>query len=518
MRLTGMVGRTLRSAPAGVPAWIGLAARAGLLRPVSGGLLLLPLGAEAVRRIAGQLLGDLDADDVTLWAEPGSELEALAGLLVAEVQSYRQLPMRIATSDAGWGIDIPGSSRGTRGQCAVAGAFAGTPEAEGFLGQVADSVGRLARHCGLTLLESGQDSESGDWLVPEAQGGRAYRSCPQCGTRWRLEAAPFRRSSLPGAPETLRLVHTPQAATIEALATLLGVDRNRTLKALFLEARTGELVLAVVRGDLDVGLEKLARLIGREGLRPAVESSILAAGCTPGFASPIGLRVSGHADSEGVLVALDESVYSGRSFAAGANQVDYHYLGVDAQRDFESTFRGDVALAPQGAACEVCETLLLAEQGTPLAMHRLLPPPTFADEAGLMRPGRAVGVTFDLLAWFQYILLGAADETGIAWPAVVSPADVHLIDLNSTSQAHQAAQQLEANGLRVLVDDRPLGAGAKFTDADLIGCPLRLTVSSRSLKAGGAELSLRKGLSPEIVPLESVAAVARVRLQRLMSS
>jgi len=518
MKLSGLVGRTLRSAPAGVSASMGLAARAGLLRPVPGGVLMLPLGREVLRQIEGYLLAGMDADSVSVLVEPGRELEAVAELLAGEVQSYRHLPLRIATSGT---VCSHIENEGGQVACAdlrIVGAFPESGGSEAFIAQIADRMARLARHCGLTLVGSGDAQGPGDWCVLGPDGGQAYRSCPHCGTRQRREWARFRRNAIDGTREELRLVHTPEAATIESLARMLGVDRARTLKALFLATKKGELVFAVVRGDLDISLEKLKVLVGRDELRPADESEIIAAGAVPGFASPIGLHVRRSSDTQGVLVALDDSVYSGCAFVAGANRRDYHYMGVDPERDLAPTVRGDLALAPDGAACEACGSGLAAERGTVLATRQVLLSPSFTDESGAVRPGCAMGVTVNLLAWFEQILLAAEDEGGIAWPAWVCPSDVHVIDLKAEAESRRATESLESAGLRVLLDDRPIGAGAKFTDADLIGCPLRVTVSPRSLGAGGAEVSFRRGAEAEIVPLETLADAARALLVPLMSS
>ena len=150
---------------------------------------------------------------------------------------------------------------------------------------------RLAQHYGLTLVSSGDPQGPADLLVFGSDGGRAYGSCERCTSRQRLEWRRFRRSPIDGALEELRLVHTPGATTIESLARMPGVDRARTLKALFLATPKEELGFAVVRADLDVSLVKLRQLVGREELRPADESEIIAAGAVPGFASPIGLHV-----------------------------------------------------------------------------------------------------------------------------------------------------------------------------------------------------------------------------------
>lgn len=120
-------------------------------------------------------------------------------------------------------------------------------------------------------------------------------------------------------------------------------------------------------------------------------------------------------------MALGDSVYAGRSFVAGAKRRDHHCLRVDAARDLNPTFRGDLAFVPDGAACEVCGSVLTAERGTVLATRRALPPPSFIDEAGAVRLGGAVALTISPLAWFEEILLSAADDAGIAWPAMASP-------------------------------------------------------------------------------------------------
>jgi prolyl-tRNA synthetase len=129
-----------------------------------------------------------------------------------------------------------------------------------------------------------------------------------------------------------------------------------------------------------------------------------------------------------------------------------------------------------------------------------------------------MGVTINLRAWFEEILIAAADDAGIAWPAMASPSDVHVIDLKAASESRRAAESLEDVGLRVLVDDCPIGAGATFTDADLIGIPLRVTVSPRSLEAGGAKLSFQRGAGPEIRPSATLAGAVQAHLAGLMSS
>lgn len=518
MRIQGLVGRTLRAVPTGMPTALGVAARAGFVRPATGGLLLLPLGARVVDHIEHELVDGLGCEPIEPVIGAGDLGEVVAGLFVGEVQSYRHLPLRIATrrQTKPPGTDGKGCERALL--LAVAGAFATEVDRAEFFGQMDDRMGRVGITSRLRLVQAGGAGSARACLAVSDAGHREVLECDRCGT-WRLrEFAPFARGEPPaGEGRPLELVHTPGATTIQALADMLHIAREQTLKAIFLTTLGGEVVLAAVRGDLEVSLDKLTAVLGASGLRPATEAEIRAAGAVAGYASPIGLRVRQPGAEGGVIVVLDLSVYSSVSFVAGANRADYHYTGVDPRRDLAATHVADIALAPFGARCAECGLVLTEARGTVVALSEDLRAPTFSDETGADKLGAAGLVTIDLLAMFEEIVAASVDGAGIAWPPGLAPADVHVVDLKAGEACAQSVAALEAEGLRVLLDDRALGAGAKFTDADLIGCPLRVTVSPRSLRAGGAELALRCGTDAEVVPLESLATHARARFGTLMS-
>jgi prolyl-tRNA synthetase len=518
MRIGGLVGRTLRAVPAGMTPALGAAARAGFVRPTSGGLILLPLGVWVIDRIAAELVSGLACEPIKAPTWSRDVARAMADLLRLEVQSYRQLPLRIATRGcaqlpqneyAGWeGAEV----------LTVAGAFGTEVERGAFFAQIDDRANRLGDAGRLRLAHATGAGNSRALLALRDDGRRVTLACPQCGTRMLREAAPFSRGDAPPCEARgLELIRTPGATTIQALAEMLHIGREQTLKALFLTNQAGELILVVVRGDLEVGVDKLSAVLGASRLRPATEAEIRSSGAVPGYASPIGLRVRQPGTDDGVIVVLDLSVYSSASFVAGANRPDYHYAGLDPRRDLTATHVADVALAPAGARCADCELALTEARGTIVALGSDIPAPTYRDETGVDQQACASLVSLDLLAFFEEIIAVSADGTGIAWPAGVAPADVHVVDLKAGEACAQSVAALEREGLRVLLDDRTLGAGVKFTDADLIGCPLRVTVSPRSLQAGGAELALRCGLSSEVVPLDTLATLARARLATLMS-
>jgi prolyl-tRNA synthetase len=521
LRIEGLVGRTLRARPAGLGPALGTAARAGLLRAVGGRVVFLPLGVRVMEGIKTAVCSGLGCQEIEALGDDVQDLEpALTELMRGEVQSYRQLPLRIATTvhkgtGPGW------SPAEGMGQTALAlcGSFSNGDGLDEFLARTGSNVARLVGLAGLEAARVRGLGASEAIVAGNANGHGSLLRCTQCAVAHLREAAPFaRESSAKGAGAAMERVHTPGASTIQALAEMLGVGRERTLKALFLTTDAGDLVFAVVRGDLEVSLPKLGHVVGARSLRAATDAEVLAAGAVPGFASPIGLRVRKSGEREGVYVVADPSAFARGDFVAGANAPDFHLVHVDPSRDFSVTEVADLALAPEGARCAACGGEFLETRGTVVARTSPLPAPVYADESGREQRGAAGLVRVYLPALFEEIAGRCADDDGIAWPPGLAPADVHMVSLKQDDTAGEIAQQLERQGFRVLLDDRGIGAGAKFTDADLIGCPIRVTISSRSLQAGGAELASRKGADASIVPLARLNEHMQGRLSALMST
>lgn len=522
MKIDAFSGKTLRSTPSGLSAPMGLAARAGLVRPWARGWLMLPLGVKVLDRLCEAVREGLDCQPVGMVnGKAEGVCEALTGLLRSEIQSYRQLPLRIATRASGPRPSVPGAAANevTTELLLIAGAFAGSEALSSYLDRGAANLQRLGRLAHLEgVVAEGIGSTTG-WAVPDAEGPDVLVVCPACGAVHLRQAAPFARSPVgEGEGSPLQRAHTPGASTIQTLAEQLGVGREKTLKALVLATESGEVILAVVRGDLEASMEKVVHVLGCQSLRPATEEEITAVGAVPGFAGPIGLRVRGGGEIDGLRVLADLSVYTGADFAAGANEPDYHYIHVDPRRDLPVTDVADIALAPAGARCVACGSALVERAARLLAWRRTVAGPQFSDESGETSVGAAGCLTVDVLGLFEALVRCCADEAGIAWPAQVAPALVHVISLRSDEACLPIVRALEGRGIDVLLDDRPLGAGIKFADADLIGCPLRVTVSERSLKAGGVEVAGRRGESPVIVAPADVFPTLHKRLTTLMSS
>jgi prolyl-tRNA synthetase len=333
-------------------------------------------------------------------------------------------------------------------------------------------------------------------------------SCSDCGYAANAESAQAQRDvSVAEEPENLQEVATPGMSTIEDVAAYLGVEPEQTLKALFYAAG-GRVVFVVIRGDLEVNETKLARLLRIPELRLATQDEVDEAGIVAGYASPVGC--------EGAFTTVgDDSIAWGSNFVAGANKEGYHVRNVNYPRDFQVDLLGDIAAVQEGDTCSRCGGALKAARGIELGhifklgtRYSELLGARFLDPEGMSRPlvmgcygigtGRLMATAVEQ----------SHDDRGIVWPAAIAPFQIHLIALGTESQALETAaslyEDLTGRGYEILFDDRDESAGVKFNDADLIGIPLRLTVSPRSLAAGGVEAKLRPASEKEILAPEDI--------------
>jgi prolyl-tRNA synthetase len=273
-------------------------------------------------------------------------------------------------------------------------------------------------------------------------------------------------------------VRTPGCKTIESLAAYLEVAPSKTAKALlYSRPGTDDLVFVVIRGDMQLAERKLRAAVGE--LQPATPGQIAKAGAVPGYASPIGMR--------GAFVIVDDLIPASSNLIAGANVDGFHLKNANFGRDYGADQVADLTLADAGDPCSICESPLVGVTGIVLA-----------DKEG---PRSA------------NILLGLAevhhDERGLHLPVGIAPFDVYLLHLSSRTLDTQSAasdihQELEAAGVAVLFDDREARAGVKFNDADLIGCPIRITVGDKHLQDRMVELKNRIGGSNELISVEDI--------------
>jgi len=514
MRMSELFGRTLRSssaAPGSGQAW---ADRSALARSLPEGTAWLPLG-ERVRARAITSLKRAFPTEQWLGLPPGQETSVWPEAVQAEVQSYRQVAVRLAAQRA---IELDGSTIPGRVPMLTdalqwaelcAGEAACSHAGDVWRGKFEAWAESFGAH--LRGAEQGLDRIE---VAYDRQGAMRVLVCGGCGYAGVEDAARWVR--IPGdrgAPEERRRVATPGARTIDLLASSLQVERSRTLKAVFLADDAGSLTFVVLPGDLEVSLWKLGRLAGSRGFRPATPDEIRAAGAVPGYASPVGLRIQGPDELNGVRVVVDSSVSLGSNYVAGANEEGYHFTGVNFPRDFRAAVVGGIALAAGGAMCVQCGHRLELQRGVAVGSLRILDTPImFTDERGGLSQTRLTLGTVFLDPILLAIIQAAADEVGIVWPAELAPYAVHVVDLKSMAASLEVEALLSKAGLEFLFDDRPVSTGVKFADADLIGCPVRITVGARSQAQGGVEVSGRTGANAKIVPLTGLLLELRSRL------
>lgn len=340
------------------------------------------------------------------------------------------------------------------------------------------------RQIGLTTLAGAPEH-----YYPTPVGSHDLLFCPSCGYAARAETAQCRKASPAAeAPAEPEKVLTPDCPTIESLAAFLGIPTSKTAKALMFIGDTGNSILdtrkskvessnnelsniespnflfVVVRGDTALSEAKLEALVGK--FRLATEDEIRAIGAVPGYASPIGVH--------NARILVDELIPVSPNLVAGANEAGYHLRNTNYGRDYSAETVADLAQAVPGDPCIRCVGPLSATRGWILA-----------SEAG-----------FDPEKTLLALAETHHDDKGLTLPAPVAPFDVYLMHvpgktMDTLPTAEDLYEKLQAAGLSVLFDDRNDRAGVKFNDADLVGCPIRITLGERGLQNGMVEVKKR---------------------------
>jgi prolyl-tRNA synthetase len=370
---------------------------------------------------------------------------------------------------------------------------------------------RIFERCGLEAVEVAAESGimggsgSQDFLAPAGAGENTLVICENGDYAADLEIA----GGVPSAPDfpaelaAPEEVETPGQRTIEAVSKFLGIDERATAKAMPVVTEEG-LVLALVRGDDRLNEMKLLAALGRVS-RPAQPEEIREAfGADGGSIGPVGASVE---------MVADETLREGQ-YVVGANRDDRHLRGVQAGRDFEARF-ADLREVRAGDACPRCgghlRLQVAIEVGHIFKLETRFSAAlgaNFLDEDGTERPlimgSYGIGPGRVLAAAVEQ----RHDEQGITWPRSIAPYDVHVVALPGVeTEAEQAAQTLDAAGAEVLLDDRDARAGEKFADADLIGCPIRVTVGKKTLDDGAVDVRDRQSGEERRVPLAELGSI-----------
>ncbi len=551
MRMSKLVGRRIKEDPKDAKTVSHkFLIRGGYVRLVSAGIYsLLPVGkriVDKIERIIREEMDRIDGQEVLmpvvlpaeLWEESGryksvgQELlrfqdrndkpmllamtheEAVTHLVRTEVSSYKQLPVMLYQLQTKYRDEArPRAGLIRVREFTMKDAYSfhtDQQDLEQYYERAHEAYERIFRRLGmLRVLSIAANSgmmggavshefmaicECGEDTVITSPDQR-YRANREIATAaWKFEKS----ASLP-----LEKVHTPGSKSIEEVATFLGVKAENTGKAVFYQnVRTGELIFAVIRGDFEVNEAKLGNLAGAAELKFADDAAIAAIGCVAGYASPLSLA------SDKVKIFVDRSAAESSNLVVGANEPDYHYLNFNFDRDLAGQPQvvvADIATVREGDPCPV--------SGAPLEMCRGIEVGnifqlgtkysaamncSFLDQNGKSHPMvmgcYGIGVGRAMAA----VMEQSNDEYGPVWPMSIAPYQLQVCAiLPGKDGVGEKAEALYAallrEGIEVLYDDRGEKAGFMFSDADLLGVPLRVVISPKTLQDGEVEFKRRDG-------------------------
>jgi prolyl-tRNA synthetase len=561
MRMSRLFGKTLRNAPAEAEtANHQLMLRAGLVQQLAAGIYsYLPVGWRVMRKIEQIIREEMDRaggqevvmpalQPAELWEASGraqtmgdvlfhlkdrrerdyvigpTHEEVVVDLFKKQVQSYRDMPLmvyQIQTKARDEARPRGGLMRVREFTMKDAYSFDTDWDALDDSYKAARAAyTRIFERCGVPAIPvladsgaiGGKDSE--EFIFLTEVGEDTILLCPSCGYAANAEKADHKKHEVESEDLLpLEEVATPGKKTIDDLVSFLGVPHFRTLKAVFYEAG-GAPVFVAIRGDLEVNEAKLRNALKGVEIKLLDEEGVRKHGLVAGSASPVGLK--------GIKIVADDTALTSYNLVAGANKPDVHYKNVNHGRDWTADVVTDISLAQAGAACVRCGGALETKRGMEMGhvfklgtvyTERLAA--TYTDEAGDSKPAVMGCYGIGVGRVFAGAIEANHDERGIIWPPELTPYDVHLVGLGFDKpgvreSAEQVYQQLVDAGIDVLYDDREDGsAGVKFNDADLLGMPVRVTVSPRSIENGGAEVKRRTVKESEIVALAGVAGAVR---------
>ena len=560
MRFSRLLGKTLKEAPSDADCVSHrLLVRAGMIQQVATGVYsYLPLGWRSLKKIEDIIRSEMDKagsqelmmpslQPIELWEKSGrmasfdktmfivtdrkehklalgpTHEEVITDLVRRSVQSYRDLPQLLYQIQNKF-RDEPRSRGGLLRvrEFIMKDLYSFDVDEAGLdvsYEKMIQAYKNVYARCGLPAVMVDADSgaiggkASHEFMLIAEGGEDQIIFCKKCGYAANMEKATSVKTSAPAAkPLAVEEVSTPGMTTIEEVANFLGVKADQTLKSVFYVA-DGEIVFVVIRGDLGVNEIKLKNLLKCNDLHMATVAETKEAGLVAGYASAISLK--GH------RIVADDSIKLGGNFVAGANKPDAHLKNVNYPRDFKVDTVADIAVAKAGDQCPKCGGRLESQQG--IEVGHIFKLGTFLSERlgayYLDKDGAGKLIVMGCYGIGVGRLLAAAveqnhDDKGIIWPLPIAPFHVCLCPLKVEDAAvMQTAEklytELTSAGVEVLLDDRPESPGVKFNDGDLIGIPLRIVISSRTLQNNSVELKWRREKQAEILPLEGLVDAVR---------
>ncbi len=570
MKMSKMAGRRLREVPKDAKTVSHqFLVRGGYIRPVSAGIYsLLPAGkriADKIEKIIREEMDRIDGQEVlmpvvlpaSLWQESGrydsvgAELlrfadrndkpmllamtheECITALVRTEINSYKQLPVmlyQIQTKYRDEARPRAGLIRTREFTMKDAYSFHTSQEdLEAYYVRAHEAYERIFRRIGLDnvlSIESNSGMMGGkvshEFMAVSDCGedtifvspDRKYRANREIAVAdWKFEKSPAKE---------LEKVATPECKTIEEVANFLNVSAENTGKAVFYQdARSGELIFALIRGDFEVNESKLSNALKVAELKFADDDSILAAGAVPGYASPLNLK------GKKARIIIDRSAMESSNLVVGANEPGFHYLNFNADRDLEGVdyIVADIATVREGdpapGSGEPMQMLRGIEVGNIFQLGTKYSESmgcTYLDKDGKSHPMimgcYGIGVGRAIASVIEY----SHDDYGPVWPMSIAPYQVEICAIDPQKSgvgeaAEKLAAELESLGIEVLYDDRGEKAGSMFSDADLLGIPLRLVVSPKTLGNGEVEFRTRACRDSERLDIASAAGFIAAKVK-----
>lgn len=562
MLATKLYAPTLRDMPADADVVSQkLMLRAGFMRKMAAGLYsYLPLGSRVLKKIETIVREEMDASGsqevlmpilqpAELWQESGrwgvygaemmrlndrhnreyclgpTHEELVTALVRYELNSYRQLPISLYQIQNKYRDERRpryGLMRSREFIMKDAYSFAATQEQlDDEYKNMYDAYSRVFTRCGLYFkpveADSGAIGGSGSHeFMALAEAGEAdVIHCSSCDYAANIEIFVPPTLTVEGAEESLEKVVTPDASTIEAVANYLQVPIETTMKAVVYRVED-TVVLGMVRGDHEVNEISLQHAVESSfELEVATPEDLERVGLVAGFISPVGLKAT-----DNFKIVVDPSVMALKSAVAGANEKDMHYQHISPVRDFDaaSITVATIRMGTVEDPCPRCGGTLEMAKGIEVGQVFKLGTKyseamnaTFLDQNGRPAPMimgcYGIGVSRTMAA----VIEQSHDEDGMIWPRAIAPFEVVIVPINAKDEVLMAVSnevyaKLKASGVDVLLDDRKDRAGVKFKDADLIGYPLRITISKTTIETGEIEIRTRKTGDVSLVTMETITA------------
>jgi prolyl-tRNA synthetase len=580
MRMSQLFSQTIRETPSDAEiSSHRLLLRAGFIRQLGAGIFTyMPLAKKSLTKIENILREEINAiggqeimmpavhpaeiwQQTGRWYQIGSEMgrfkdknnhdmvlsmtheEVIASLVRDEIRSYRQLPQLLYHIQTKWRDDPrPRAGLIRAREFTMKDSYSLDTDQEGLDKQYEahyQAYHKIFNRCSLpvTAVKSDTGMMGGkiahEFMYLNPVGEDTLMVCDHCGYSANRQIAISKKHPITDDRELpLEKVATPDCKTIDDLAAFLSVPTHKTAKAVFMVAtivkgtqKSEQFVFVIVRGDMEVNETKLATVLHAVELRPAVDSEIRNVGAIPGYASPVGLN--------NVMVIVDDIIPTSSNLVSGANIEGYHLRNVNYGRDYQADIIADITTANDGEECIECGHVLHSVRG--VEVGNIFKLGTWISEAMgcfyLDREGKSHPIVMGSYGIGTGRLLACIaeehhDDYGLVWPIAVSPFQIHLVvlpskggsDLNNpASIAETLYRQFDAAQLECLFDDREESPGIKFNDADLIGIPIRLTISERSLKNGGVEYKRRDRADKAIIPLENLVPAIQSEIKMLES-